>query len=198
MRTAINALTSLVVMLGTSSAFAATAVFAGGCFWSMESTFEKLPGVSEVISGYTGGKKENPSYEEVSSGTTGHVEAVEVTYDPAKISFNELLHAFWMASEPTNPNGQFVDSGEEYRSIIFYGNAQEKKLAEKSRDDLEKSKRFEKKIVTQILPTGKFWKAEDYHQNYYKTNASNYMRYRGHSGREEYLKKYWAKESTQH
>ncbi|MBF0565301.1 MAG: peptide-methionine (S)-S-oxide reductase MsrA [Nitrospirae bacterium] len=172
------------------------AIFAGGCFWCMVPPFEKLGGVSEVISGYTGGHKENPAYEEVSSGTTGHVEAIQVTYDPSKISYDKLLDVFWRQIDPTDPSGQFVDRGSQYRSVVFYQNPQQKVLAEKSRDNLQRSGRFKKPIVTEILPAGKFYKAEEYHQDYYRKNPLRYKFYRFNSGRDQFLKKVWGDEKA--
>jgi peptide methionine sulfoxide reductase msrA/msrB len=172
-----------------------TAFFAGGCFWCMESPFEKIPGVKEVISGYTGGQKENPTYEEVSSGTTGHLEAVQVVYNPLKISYAQLLEIFWRQIDPTDPDGQFVDRGKQYRSAIFYKSKEEKALAEKSKLELEKSKRFSAPIVTEIISATKFYPAEDYHQDYYKKNPLRYRYYRNGSGRDQFLKKIWIKES---
>jgi len=170
------------------------ATFAGGCFWCTEADFEKLPGVVKVISGYTGGHKENPSYEEVSSGTTGHVEAFQVYYDPKKITYDELLNYFWRHIDPTDAGGQFVDRGAQYRSVIFYQNEEEKKLAEESKEKLGKSGRFRKPIVTEILPLKKFYDAEDYHQDYYKKHSFKYKFYRNGSGRDKYLKEVWGKE----
>jgi peptide methionine sulfoxide reductase msrA/msrB len=170
------------------------ATFAGGCFWCTESDFEKLPGVAKVISGYTGGNKENPTYEEVSSGTTGHVEAVQVYYDPSKITYEELLDYFWKHVDPTDAGGQFVDRGTQYRSAIFYHDEEQKRLAEKSKEALSKSGRFDKPIVTQILKFTKFYEAEDYHQDYYKTHPPKYKFYRYRSGRDQFLEKVWGKE----
>src|SRR3990172_2240471 len=170
------------------------ATFAGGCFWCTEADFEKLPGVVKVISGYTGGHKENPSYEEVSSGTTGHVEAFQVYYDPKKITYDELLNYFWRHIDPTDAGGQFVDRGAQYRSVIFYQNEEEKELAEESKEKLGKSGRFRKQIVTEILPFKKFYDAEDYHQDYYKKHSFKYKFYRNGSGRDKYLKEVWGKE----
>ena len=169
------------------------ATFAGGCFWCVEADFEKLPGVVKVISGYTGGTKENPSYEEVSSGTTGHVEAVQVYYDPSKITYEELLHYFWKHIDPTDPGGQFVDRGSQYRSVIFYHDEEQKRLAEKSKEELSKSGRFKKPIVTEILKFTKFYEAEGYHQDYYKTHPLKYKFYRYESGRDQFLEKVWGK-----
>ena len=167
------------------------ATFAGGCFWCMEHPFEKFEGVKDAISGYTGGHKENPTYNEVSSGTTGHLEAVQVSYDPSKVTYKELLDVFWRQVDPTDSHGQFVDRGEQYRSAIFYHSDQQKKLAEKSKEELNRSGRYEKPIVTEIIKASTFYKAEDYHQNYYKTHTFRYKYYRSQSGRDKYLKKIW-------
>lgn len=170
-----------------------TAIFAGGCFWCMESPFEKINGVKEVISGYTGGNKENPTYEEVSSGTTGHLEAIQIIYDPQKVSYNDLLSIFWKQIDPTDADGQFVDRGKQYRSAIFYKSKEEKTLAEKSKQNLDKSKRFNSPIVTEIIAVTTFYPAEDYHQDYYKKNPVRYNYYRYGSGRDQFLKKVWDK-----
>jgi peptide methionine sulfoxide reductase msrA/msrB len=170
------------------------ATFAGGCFWCTEADFEKLPGVVKVISGYTGGTKENPTYEEVSSGTTGHVEAVQVYYDPSKISYEELLDAFWKHIDPTDSGGQFVDRGPQYRSVIFYHDEEQKRLAEKSKEALNKSGRFDKPIVTEILKFAKFYEAEEYHQDYYKKHGLKYKYYRYGSGRDQFITKVWGKD----
>jgi peptide methionine sulfoxide reductase msrA/msrB len=169
-----------------------TATFAGGCFWCTESGFEKVDGVVEVISGYTGGHKENPTYEEVSSGGTGHIEAVQVLYDPTKITYRDLLDVFWRHVNPTDAGGQFVDRGLQYRTAIFYHNKEQKRLAEESRDELTKSGRFEKPVVTEIVRFSAFYRAEDYHQDYYKKNPICYEHYRFHSGRDQFLKNVWS------
>jgi peptide methionine sulfoxide reductase msrA/msrB len=168
-----------------------TAVFAGGCFWCTESDFEKADGVIEVISGYTGGHVKNPSYNQVSAGGTGHVESVKVIYDPAKISYEDLLDVFWHHVDPTDAGGQFVDRGSQYRSAIFYANETQKQIAEASKKRLEESGQFNKPIVTDILPLGEFYPAEDYHQDYYKKNPIRYRYYRGGSGRDAFLEKAW-------
>ena len=184
---------------GTTRAFlpdkTETATFAGGCFWCTEADFEKVPGVVKAVSGYTGGHKENPTYKEVSSGTTGHVEAVQVYYDPAKITYEELLNWFWRHINPTDPGGQFVDRGSQYRSVIFYPNEEQKRLAEKSKEELNKSGKFDKPIVTEIIPFKKFYEAEDYHQDYYKKNPLRYKYYRYASGRDQFLDKVWGREA---
>ncbi|MDZ7695377.1 MAG: peptide-methionine (R)-S-oxide reductase MsrB [Deltaproteobacteria bacterium] len=171
------------------------ATFAGGCFWCVEADFEKVDGVQEVVSGYTGGDLENPSYEQVSSGKTGHLEAVQVTYDPEKITYSELLEIFWRHVDPTDPDGQFVDRGPQYRTAIFYGDPEQKELAEKSKEELKKSGRFSKPIATEILPLNGFYRAEDYHQDYYEHHGVRYKLYRWHSGRDQFLEKVWGKET---
>ena len=167
------------------------ATFAGGCFWCSEADLEKLPGVVKVISGYTGGHKDNPSYEEVSSGTTGHYEAIQVYYDPSKISYEELLNAFWRHIDPTDGGGQFVDRGSQYRSAIFYHDDEQKRLAEQARMELSQSANFSKPIATEILKFEKFYEAEDYHQDYYKNNPLRYKYYRYSSGRDQFIKEAW-------
>ncbi len=169
------------------------ATFAGGCFWCMEHPFEKLEGVLEVISGYTGGQKENPTYKEVSAGGTSHLEAVQIVYDPSKVTYSELLDIFWRQTDPTDPNGQFVDRGRQYRTAIFYHNKGQKRLAEKSKEELDRSGRYEKPIVTEILKASNFYKAEDYHQDYSKRNPVRYKYYRSGSGRDKYLQGVWGR-----
>ena len=173
------------------------ATFAGGCFWCMEPPFEILDGVDEVIAGYSGGDTENPSYEEVLSGKTGHYEAVQIRYDPESITYEELLEVYWRQIDPTDSGGQFADRGSQYRTAIFYHDQKQKELAEKSKLQLEKSGKHDKPIVTEILPYKEFYVAEDYHQNYYQKNPVRYKAYRQNSGRENYLKEKWpAKESS--
>lgn len=167
------------------------ATFAGGCFWCMEPPFEKLTGVSKVISGYTGGKKENPSYKEVATGSTDHAEAIEIHYDSSIISYNDLLEVLWRNIDPTDGGGQFVDRGKQYRPAIFYHDKDQKKLAKKSRNKLEKSKRFKNKIETKIIKAIKFYAAEEYHQDFYKKSTVRYKIYRVGSGRDQFLKKHW-------
>ena len=171
----------------------AIATFAGGCFWCVEADFEKHPGVLKAVSGYTGGKKDNPSYEEVCSGVTGHVEAVQVYYDPSIISYEALLEIFWRHIDPTDSGGQFADRGSQYRSVIFYHDEEQKRLAEKSKEDLNKSGKFGKPVMTEILKFTRFYEAEDYHQNYYKKNSLRYQQYRYGSGRDFFLQKAWGK-----
>ena len=171
----------------------ATAVFAGGCFWCTESDFEKVDGVIEAISGYTGGMLMNPTYEQVSAGGTGHVEAVKVIYDPSRITYAQLLDIFWRHVDPTDPGGQFADRGAQYRSAIFYADDDQKRTAEQSRKELMASGKFDKPIVTEFLPLGEFYTAETYHQDYYKKNPLRYRFYRSGSGRDQFLAKTWPK-----
>jgi peptide methionine sulfoxide reductase msrA/msrB len=168
-----------------------TAVFAGGCFWCTESDFEKIDGVIEAVSGYTGGKVADPAYKEVARGGTGHVEAVKVVYYPARITYEDLLDVFWRHVDPTDAGGQFVDRGAQYRSAIFYHDEDERHLAETTRGNLNKSGQFEKPVVTDILPLGPFYPAEEYHQDYYKKNPIRYKYYRSGSGRDSFLKNAW-------
>ncbi|MGA2518333.1 MAG: peptide-methionine (R)-S-oxide reductase MsrB [Thermodesulfobacteriota bacterium] len=170
------------------------ATFVGGCFWCTQADFEKLPGVIKVVSGYTGGNKENPTYEEVSSGTTGHVEAIQVYYDPSELTYEELLNFFWRHVDPTDSGGQFVDRGTQYRSVIYYHDEEQKQLAEKSKEALDKSGRFDKPVVTEIIKFTKFYEAEAYHQDYYKKHPLKYKYYRYASGRDQFLAKVWGKD----
>jgi len=167
------------------------ATFAGGCFWCMEPPFEKLPGVSKVVSGYTGGKKLNPTYKEVATGSTDHAEAIEIYYDKTKISYNDLLEVLWRNIDPTDGNGQFVDRGKQYRPAIFYHNKDQKQLAKISKENLKKSKRFKKKITIQIVKATAFYSAEEYHQDFYKKNTVRYKIYRVGSGRDQFINKTW-------
>ncbi|MGD8261775.1 MAG: peptide-methionine (S)-S-oxide reductase MsrA [Desulfobacterales bacterium] len=171
------------------------ATFAGGCFWCVESDFEKVDGVVEAISGYTGGQKPNPTYKEVSAGGTGHAEAVQVRYDPDKITYKELLDVFWRHVDPTDAGGQFVDRGSQYRPAIFYHDEEQKRIAEESRTELEKSGRFSKPIATEIVPITEFYTAEEYHQDYYRKNPLRYKFYRHGSGRNQFLKSTWGDET---
>lgn len=168
-----------------------TAVFAGGCFWCMEPPFEKLDGVIDAISGYTGGSLENPTYEQVSSGSTEHIESVKVVYDADVISYEELLDVFWRQIDPTDSGGQFVDRGYQYTSAIFYNTEEEKRLAEESLKALDDSDRFDEPIVTPIRETKAFYKAEEYHQDYYIKSDVKYKYYRSRSGRDDFLDKIW-------
>lgn len=171
------------------------ATFSGGCFWCMEKPFETLQGVTEVVSGYSGGKKVNPTYEEVSSGSTNHLESVQITFDPSKITYSDLLEVFWRQIDPTDPGGQFVDRGKQYSTAIFYHSEEQKNLATASLDALAKTGRFDKPIVTKILPALEFYPAEKYHQDYYKKNPLRYKFYRFGSGRDSYLEKVWGDET---
>jgi len=167
------------------------AVFAGGCFWCTEADFEKVDGVIDAVSGYTGGHLDNPTYQQVSRGGTGHVEAFKVIYDPQKVTYETLLEIFWRHVDPTDSGGQFVDRGSQYRSAIFYSDDQERQLAEASKAKLAASGRFNKPIVTEILPLGPFYPAEDYHQDFYQKSPLRYKRYRSGSGRDRFLEKVW-------
>jgi peptide-methionine (S)-S-oxide reductase len=169
----------------------AVATFAGGCFWCMEPPFDALDGVISTTSGYTGGHTVNPTYEEVSAGGTGHAEAVQVEYDPKKISYDELLEVFWHNIDPTAVNRQFCDRGSQYRSAIFVHDEQQRQAAERSKADLEQTKPFAGEIVTEIVPAGPFYAAEDYHQDYYEKNPLRYKYYRFRCGRDARLEELW-------
>lgn len=186
----------LACFLLTTPAYAAEAVFAGGCFWCMEQPFEALKGVSDVQSGYAGGHIENPTYEQVSGGGTGHKEVVQITYDPDKVSYKKLLEVFWRNVDPFDDAGQFCDKGDQYQAAIFVASEEERKLAEKSKAKLEK--RFKREIVTQILSAAPFYPAEDYHQNYYQNHPWKYKFYRGGCGRDSRLEEIWGKEAGGH
>jgi peptide methionine sulfoxide reductase msrA/msrB len=186
---------SLAVLIDQQSASgkgkSEKATFAGGCFWCMVKPFNKYDGVIEVVSGYTGGKTKNPTYEQVSTGTTGHLEAVEITFNPSRISYAELLEIFWRQINPTDGGGQFADRGTQYKTAIFYHSKEQKELALKSKEKLEKSGKFKQPVATEIREAVDFYKAEDYHQEYYKKNPGHYELYRQGSGREDYLKNTW-------
>ncbi|WP_279325969.1 peptide-methionine (S)-S-oxide reductase MsrA [Bacillus sp. FJAT-47783] len=171
------------------------ATFAGGCFWCMVQPFDTLPGIKSVISGYTGGNKENPTYEEVCSNETGHMEAVQITYDESIFPYEKLLDIFWQQIDPTDEGGQFYDRGSSYETAIFYHNEKQKQLALASKEKLEKSGRFQKPIVTKILQAKTFYRAEDDHQDYYKKNPYRYKRYRQGSGRDAFIQKHWSAHS---
>lgn len=173
-----------------------TATFAGGCFWCTESSFEEVDGVIEAISGYTGGFKKDPAYKEVARGETGHVEAVQVLYDPTKISYSDLLEALWRMIDPTDEGGQFVDRGTQYASAIFYHNEEQKMLAEKSKASLAKSGVFKKPIITPIRKAGVFYRAEEYHQDFYKKNSTRYHMYRFGSGRDQFIDRVWGEDKV--
>jgi peptide-methionine (S)-S-oxide reductase len=169
------------------------AYFAGGCFWCMEEAFEKVEGVSSVISGYIGGTVADPSYEAVSAGRTGHAEAVEVIYDPAKVSYQKLLDAFWLNVDPITLNAQFCDHGSQYRSAIFFQTDEEKRASDTSKQAIEQSKRFKEPIVTQIVMASQFYPAEEYHQDFYKKNPVRYKFYKYNCGRAKRLEELWGK-----
>lgn len=172
------------------------ATFAGGCFWCMEPPFDKIDGVVSTTSGYTGGHKVNPTYKEVSAGGTGHAEAVQIVFDPNKVSYEKLLQIFWHNIDPTTSNRQFCDHGNQYRSGIFFHDEQQKQLAETSLEELEKNKPFNAKIVTEITPASTFYPAEDYHQDYYQKNPIRYKFYRHGCGRDKRLDMLWGKSKS--
>jgi peptide-methionine (S)-S-oxide reductase len=205
MKTTIAALLLMTLVLGASlsgTASGATppkgaagqlqkATFAGGCFWCMEHPFDELPGVVSVTSGYTGGQKKNPTYPEVSEGGTGHAESVQVLYDPAKIGYDKLLERYWHNIDPLVKDRQFCDSGNQYRSAIFYQGEEQHRLALQSKQALEQSKVLKGTIVTEIVPASEFYPAEEYHQHYYKKNPIRYKYYRTSCGRDKRLKELW-------
>lgn len=167
------------------------ATFAGGCFWCMVKPFDQWDGIHAVVSGYTGGHLNNPSYEDVKQGNTGHLEAVEITYDENIISYQEILDIFWVQIDPTDDGGQFQDRGNSYRAAIFYHDYNQKQIADDSKEKLAKSGKFQKPIVTEILPVKPFFAAEEYHQDYYKKNKTHYEQDRAESGRDEFIAKTW-------
>ena len=177
-----------------SPATTRTAIFAGGCFWCIQPAFDKAPGVIKTVVGYCGGTEPNPTYKLVTSEKTKYRESIEVTYDPAKISFEKLLDIYWRQIDPTQSDGQFTDIGPSYRAAIFYGNAEEKKIAEASKEKLTRSGKFKKTIVTEILPAMKFWPAEDYHQKYYRENPERFEAFEEGSGRVSFKKDKWSGE----
>ncbi len=185
----------LTALTAAAQAATATAVFAGGCFWCTESDFEKLPGVVAAESGYTGGKTANPTYEAVSAGHTGHTEAVRVTYDPAKVSYAQLVEFFWHTIDPTEKDRQFCDVGDQYRSGIYWGTDAERQVAEASLAKLKESGRF-KNIYTEVKKADPFYVAEDYHQDYYKKNSVRYSYYRFSCGRDAQIKRVWKMEGS--
>lgn len=164
-----------------------TAVVAGGCFWCMEGPFEQMDGVEEVVAGYGGGSLENPTYEQVLTGATGHREAVKIYYDPEKVNLDQILDMFWLQIDPTDPGGQFTDRGEQYKTAIFYSDQEEKETAERSKQKLGDSGKYDKPIATDILPLTNFYPAEDYHQDYYIHSSGRYKRYKKGSGREDFI-----------
>ena len=170
------------------------ATFAGGCFWCMVKPFDQWPGVKSVVSGYTGGETKNPTYEEVCSERTGHVEAVQIVFDPVEFPYERLLEVFWQQIDPTDEGGQFCDRGSSYRTAIFYHNEEQRELAEASKQRLAESGRFSRPIVTPILPAKEFYPAEEYHQDFYKKSPQHYRMYRAGSGRDQFLNITWEKE----
>lgn len=189
---------SFVLPTGQASAqrVEASAVFAAGCFWCLEADMDKVKGVRSTTSGYSGGKVANPTYQQVSAGRTGHTEVVKVVYDPNVVTYAQLLHVFWRNVDPVTANAQFCDQGSQYRGAIFYGSAEEKKLAEASRAEL--AGRFDKPIVTEIVPAATFYPAEDYHQDYYLKNPVRYKYYRYSCGRDARLQELWGNEAGGH
>lgn len=169
------------------------ATFAGGCFWCMVKPFDELPGILRVVSGYTGGHKPNPTYEEVCTHTTGHTEAVQIEFDPARFPYAKLVELFWQQIDPTDPGGQFHDRGDSYRTAIFYHSDEQRKIAEESKRKLAESRRFDKPIVVPIEPAQPFYPAEEYHQDYHKKNPMHYKRYRIGSGREAFIERHWSR-----
>jgi peptide methionine sulfoxide reductase msrA/msrB len=167
------------------------ATFAGGCFWCMVEPFDERPGIINIVSGYTGGEVENPTYEQVGSNTTGHVEAVQITYNPDIMPYEQLVETFWQQIDPTDPGGQFNDRGESYKTAIFYHNETQREIAEASKRELEESRKFSKPIVTEILPAKTFYQAEEEHQDYYKKQSFHYRLYKKGSGREDFIKENW-------
>jgi peptide-methionine (S)-S-oxide reductase len=176
----------------------AKATFAGGCFWCLEPPYEGLEGVVSVTAGYAGGTKKNPTYEEVSSGSTGHAESIEIVYNPSKIGYAKLLDTFWHNIDPTVKDRQFCDVGPQYRSAIYYHNEEQKRLAEQTKKNIEESKRLQGPIYTEILPAGTFYPAEEYHQMYYKKNPVRYKFYRWNCGRDQRLREIWGESAPEH
>lgn len=167
------------------------ATFAGGCFWCMVTPFEELPGIHGIVSGYTGGSVENPTYEQVKTGTTGHYEVVEITFDPELFPYEKLLELFWPQIDPTDEGGQFQDRGSQYKTAVFYHNEHQRELALASKKEVAESGRFDKPIVTEILPAATFYPAEEYHQDYHKKNQKHYKEDREKSGRDEFIAENW-------
>ena len=187
----IPALLMFTVTAPADAAKYETAIFAGGCFWCMEPPFSFLDGVKDVSAGYTGGHVENPTYEQVSTGRTGHYEAVRIIYDPKKVGYDKLLNIFWKNIDPTDDGGQFADRGTQYLTAVFYTTEGQKQIAEKSKDALNRSGKFKAPVATAILPAKKFYPAENYHQNYFQTNADHYNRYKVGSGRAGFIERTW-------
>lgn len=168
-----------------------TAIFAGGCFWCMVKPFDSLPGILSVVSGFTGGHVPHPTYQEVTTGTTGHTEAVEITFDPEQITYEDLVAIYWQQTDPTDAFGQFADRGDSYRPVIYYNSEEQRKIAEASKAALQASGRFTDPIVTTIEPAEPFYPAEDYHQDFYKKNTAHYNAYREGSGRAGFIRQNW-------
>ena len=187
-----------IVATAPAPAGLAKAAFAGGCFWCMQRPYDDLPGVVSTTVGYTGGQKASPTYHEVSAGGTGHLESIEVVYDPKQVTYEKLLDVFWHNVDPTNPNGQFCDNGSQYRTAIFVADDAQQKAAEGSKKALAASAALKSPIVTEILTAGTFWKAEDYHQSYYKKNPIRYSFYRSGCGRDSRLKELWGDAAPKH
>jgi len=182
----------MIMTMGTATANETeTATFAGGCFWCMEHPFDELPGIISTTSGYTGGHQKHPTYQQVSAGTTGHTEAMQVVFDPKRISYAELLHVYWRNTDPTTANRQFCDVGTQYRPAIFYHSEAQKQAAESSKKALIQNKSFDGNIVTEITRASSFWPAEEYHQNYYLKNPIRYKFYRYNCGRDQRLEQLW-------
>jgi peptide-methionine (S)-S-oxide reductase len=191
----VTLLVVLTVPLAAQTPDSAVATFAGGCFWCMEPPFDDVDGVISTTSGYTGGKVANPTYEQVSDGGTGHAEAVQVRFDPRKVTYAQLLEIFWRNVDPITPNRQFCDGGSQYRSAIFYHDAEQRRLALASRQAIVESKRFDRPIVTEVVAAGAFYPAEDYHQDYYVKNPVRYKYYRWNCGRDKRLEQLWGKKN---
>ena len=191
----LTALTTCVLGIQSGSAQTlAQATFAGGCFWCIEAPFDQVEGVVEAVSGYTGGERENPTYKEVSTGATRHIESVLVTFDPEAVSYSQLLDIYWRQFDPTDPGGSFYDRGHQYTAAIFYHDEEQRTLAEASKQALDASGRFDKPIVTPIRPATTFYPAEEYHQDYYLKNSRHYKRYRRGSGRDRFIEETWGKD----
>lgn len=183
---------------GPATVGAAVATLAGGCFWCVESDLEKVPGIREVVSGYSGGTRENAVYKKVSAGETRHYEAIQVYFDPDVVTYAEVLDAFWKHVDPTDSGGQFVDRGAQYRTAIFFHDDIQREIAERSKQELDASKRFSKPIVTPIVAFDSFYKAEEYHQDFYKKSPERYYRYRNGSGRDAFIQRVWGAETADH
>ena len=192
---ALLAATATSNVLAATDEELATATFAGGCFWCVESDFDTVPGVVETISGYTGGTADNPTYKQVTAGGTGHREAVQIRYDPKQVSYERLLHIFWRSVDPTDGGGQFCDRGESYQTAIFVGDEEERRLAEASREMLEQSMVLDAPVVTPVETAGEFYPAEDYHQDYYTKNPVRYRFYRFSCGRDSRVQQVWGRQA---